>query len=451
LFALAGLLLTAASAGLAALVITQEVGGVADRALRNDVEVEDRGDDFRVAVLDLRHYQRNIVFEGASREGTIDLESAYGRVIESIDQLRDLQLGAEIPSPDEMQTLADMYWAVFRPAVDAYTDDRAAFDEASTESLALLERLETHAQAIDRRGEQLAAAAFRGVREATDLAAWTLLTIIAMLGVTGMALGYAALRVIMEMRRAYDAQRETTTRLEAALAAKSQFIADASHELRTPLTVLRGNAEVGLATDSEGGHEEIFRDIVADAARMTRLVEDLLTLARSEAGSMTLEPRLTTLEPWAAEVAARGEVATREHGVRFSTRLSAVGEAVIDPGRLEQAVLRLVDNAAKFSRPLGTVSLTMAVQDASLIVEVIDDGPGIPDSALALVFEPFYRLDKTRARAVGGTGLGLAVAKAVVEAHGGRIVARSTLDSGTTMRFTIPCLTQPVPRGSVPA
>lgn len=440
LLALGGLLVTAAVAGFATLVITLDVSGVADRALRNDIEVEDRGDDLRVAVLDLRYFHSIIDFDGASREGINDLESAYGRVIEGVDVLRDVRLGAQVPTPDEMRRLAETYWAVFRPAIDAYATDRPAFDEASTRSLELLGRLESHAQSIDRRGEELAAAAFRSVREATDRAVWTLLAVIAVLGTTGMALGYAAVRVITEMRRAYDAQQESTARLEAALTAKTQFIADASHELRTPLTVLRGNAEVGLATLGGGGHHEILREIVADAARMTRLVEDLLFLARSDTGSVALEFSLVSLEPWAAEVAARGEVLSREHGVRFAARLSAMGEARIDPGRVEQAVLGVVDNAAKVSGPGGTVALSVTVQDGSLVVEVVDDGPGIPAADLALVFERFFRLDKTRARRVGGTGLGLAIAKATIEGHGGRIVAESALGRGTTMRLTVPCV-----------
>lgn len=436
--ALVGSVATAAIACVAALAITLDVGGVAERALRNDIAVEDHGDDLRVAVLDLRHFHRNIVFGGPSASRVAELESGYSRVLEVIERLRGVSLGPHVATPDEMLALANRYWVVFTPAVDSYRRDPPAFGDASDEGLELLGQLEADALAVDRLGEQLAAAALTGVDEATDRAVWTLVAVILVLGTTGLALAYAGLRVLREMRLLYAAQQEATARSEAALRAKAHFIADASHELRTPLTVLRGNAEVGLATREACSHQEVLREIVADAARMTRLVEDLLFLARSDAGSVPLELRPVSLEPWTAEVAARAEMLCRERGARFRARLAAAGEAAIDSGRVEQAVLALVDNAAKFSASRGTVALSIASQGGSLVIEVADDGPGIPESELRLVFERFYRLDKTRARGGGGTGLGLAIVKSIIEAHGGRVEAESKEGTGTTMRLILP-------------
>jgi len=259
----------------------------------------------------------------------------------------------------------------------------------------------------------------------------------------GVGLAVTAVRVLGEQRRLYAAQQATAERLEHALRARTDFIADASHELRTPLTVLRGNAEVGLAAGAtECGHEAVLREIVAESERMTQLVEDLLLLARYDAGAISLEVRDVDIEPWFAEVAARGEILARERGVSLAPSVRAEGQVRVDARRLDQAVMVLLDNATKHSPAGGTVRLEASMAGSSLVIEVADQGRGIPADALPFIFERFNRGDRSHGETRGGAGLGLSIARAIVTAHGGTISARSRAGEGTTMTIMVP-LTPP--------
>ncbi len=204
------------------------------------------------------------------------------------------------------------------------------------------------------------------------------------------------------------------------------------------MTVLRGNAEVGLILEHDGDHAEILEEIVEESGRMTRMVEDLLFLARSDSAVVPLDLEPVPVASFLAEVAGRADVLTRERGAELEVELSGEGELEIDRGRVEQAILILVDNAAKYGQPDGRVTLTSATAFGELCVTVADRGPGIPESELPHVFERFYRVDKTRARKQGGTGLGLPIAKTIVEVHGGHIEAESRVGEGTRMSIRFP-------------
>jgi two-component system sensor histidine kinase VicK len=129
----------------------------------------------------------------------------------------------------------------------------------------------------------------------------------------------------------------------------------------------------------------------------------------------------------------------------LKTELGGDGFVKIDSQKIEQAVLILVDNAAKYGRPGGTVTLASSVRSGELRISVEDDGPGIPKEELPRIFERFYRLDKARSRQLGGTGLGLPIAKTIVEAHGGRLEAVSHLGEGTKISLCLPLLFTPQP------
>jgi len=453
--AVGGLLAAIVVAGAAMLVITLNVGSVTDRALHNDVILEDEADDLRVAVLDVRHFQRNVFFGGPSRAGLQEFESAYGYLLESIDALRSVQIDAlGVTLPDDLQRMAEAYHADIRPGMDQYAIDRPGFDRAHEAGLARLEALDLAAQALDKAGEEQASAALRDVEQATDTATLIIVMVIAGAGTAGLALAWAALRVLGELRALSAQQQEGRVRLEAALRTKTEFIADASHELRTPLTVLRGNAEVGLVLPSASpcGHEDILREIVTEAARMSRLVEDLLFLARSDAGHLALEIREVAVEPWLADVAARAEILSRERGARLEPALRAAATGRIDPERLQQAVLAVVDNAAKFSPAGAAVRLSSRTDGHHMWIEVSDRGPGIPEADLPLIFERFHRGDKTRARRSGGTGLGLPIARTIVEAHDGHISARNHPSGGTEVTIELPLVpSTPVPAARLPS
>jgi two-component system, OmpR family, sensor histidine kinase VicK len=202
--------------------------------------------------------------------------------------------------------------------------------------------------------------------------------------------------------------------------------------------VLRGNAQVGLTLGGDCNHAEILKEIVQESKRMARLVEDLLFLARSDSASLPLDFETVAVEPLLAELAGRAEILVRESGVRLEAKLGGRGLVKVDPQRIEQAVLILVDNAAKYGPPNGTVTLSSSVRSGELRIGVEDQGPGIPKKELARIFERFYRLDKARSRQLGGAGLGLPIARTIVDAHGGHIEAVSRPGDGTKMTLCLP-------------
>jgi PAS domain S-box-containing protein len=230
-------------------------------------------------------------------------------------------------------------------------------------------------------------------------------------------------------------------RVEEALAeaarAKTEFLAEVSHELRTPLTVVRGNAEVGLELERGCAHEEILEEIVKESATMSRMVEDLLFLARSDSLSPPFELQPVAVEPFLAGLAKGAEALLGEHGALLETDLAGTGRVRMDPARVKQAVLALLDNAAKYGPKGGRVSLRSATPDGQLCVEVEDHGPGISSEHLPHVFERFYRVDDA---GEPGSGLGLSIAKSIAEAHGGRIEAVSRPGEGTMMKLHLPLL-----------
>jgi two-component system sensor histidine kinase VicK len=439
LVSVSGLLLVMIAAGVVALVITRNVSQVTEEALNYDVELEDRGDDLRVSILDVRHYHRNIFFSGPSRQGLADYEGAYATLLEQIDLLARLGVrDPEAASPARLRLIAETYHAGFRPAIDRYRSDPEAFDQASDRGLVALHELERFAQEIDKLGEERAAAALQQVDRATVKATLILVVVLVGLLTIGVALAQATVRILRELQRLYAAQQEAARQLAESLQAKADFIADVSHELRTPLTVLRGNAEIGLAVEDRCQHEEFLDEIVKESARMSRLIEDLLLLARSDAKTLTFEPETVPVEPWLVEVAARAEVLAGETGATFNAFLLAQGRIRIDPTRLEQVVLILVDNAAKYSPTGEPVILSSSIRKEDLVIDVTDRGPGIPEQELPHIFERYHRSDRSHFRKHGGSGLGLAIAKSIVEAHGGRIEVVSRVGNGTRMSVYLP-------------
>ena len=205
--------------------------------------------------------------------------------------------------------------------------------------------------------------------------------------------------------------------------------------------MLRGNAQVGLALGAEGEQAQLLNEVVEESRRMSRMVEDLLFLSRSDSSPPPMELEAVVAESLATELAARAGVLVRERGANLETDLRATGMLSANPARLDQAALILVDNAIKYGPPGGTVTLRCDVtRSGKLRITVKDNGPGIPKEDLPRIFERFYRVDKARSRKMGGTGLGLPIAKTIVEAHGGHITAESRQGRGTTMSIHLPML-----------
>ncbi len=447
--AVGGLLVAILIAGIVGLLLNRNVERVTNEALRYDVQLEDEGDDLRAAVLDLRHYHRNIYFGGPTRTEIDNFENAYAQLEEEIRELEDIGVrDPDAPQPDEIRRMAEEYYVRFRPAIRLYgsgLEPSEAFEEASDHGLVRIDELAQAGEELDELGEQLSEKSLAEVDKATMTARVVLLTVIFGLLLVGAGLAYATVRVVNELRRLYAEQQETMEKLAEANRAKTDFIADVSHELRTPLTVLRGNAQVGLTLGSDPDHAQLLEDIVAESKRMSRLVEDLLFLARSDSASPPLEFETVAVAPFLAALAGRAEVLARELSAELEWKLEGGGFAEIDRQRIEQAVLILVDNAAKYGPPGGTVTLTSFVRSGELHISVKDCGPGIPQEELPRIFERFYRLDKARSRKLGGTGLGLPIAKTTVEAHGGRIEAVSRLGEGAKISLRLPLLAKSRP------
>lgn len=428
------LLVAIAVAGMINWSINNRVKMITERAIEMDVQLEDRSDDFRVSVLDMRHYHRNIAFAGLSRLGMQDFDAAYEQMMAQLARLEELQVtDARLPDLDELKQLAVTYYTEFRPAIALIDSDPLAFNLASDQGLARLAMLEEAGRSMDHLGEQRAEAAMRSVEQAADSAQTILLVVLGLLTLAGAGLAYLTARTVREQQR-------VSVELSRALQLKNDFIADASHELRTPLTVLRANAELALSLDPEWENADMLEEIVGESARMGRLVDDLLFLASSDAGSLPLELELVDIGPFLVNLAQRAEALTLSHGKQFSADLRARGLVEIDTTRVEQAAMVLIDNAGKYT-PDGTpVTLRSAVRGDAVVVEVIDQGQGIPATDLPFLFERFYRVDKSRSRKQGGTGLGLSIARSIIEAHGGRIEAESEVGAGTTMRFYLPLI-----------
>jgi signal transduction histidine kinase len=435
-----------ATASMGALMVAIAVGGlitwginlrvkaITEQAITTDIALEDRSDDFRVAVLDMRHYHRNITFSGSSRRGLQDYDAAYTLMMDQIDRLYEVEVDdPRFPDLDALRQQAETYYTDFRSAIELRETAPLAFNLASDQGLVQLAELENTGRTLDSLGEQRAAAALASVERAADSAQTIQLVVLGLVTLAGMGLAYLTIRTVREQQR-------VSAELANALQLKNDFIADASHELRTPLTVLRANAELARDLDPAYANVDLLDEIIGEADRMTRLVGDLLLLAGSDAKSLTLEIDLVPLGPFLTQLAERAQTFVLKHNHHFAADLRSEGLIQMDAVRIEQAILALVDNAAKYSPEGTTITLRSTTRNQTAIIEVIDQGIGIPKAELPLVFERFYRVDKSRSRKQGGTGLGLPIARSIVNAHGGRLEAESETGVGTTMRLYLALL-----------
>ncbi len=233
-----------------------------------------------------------------------------------------------------------------------------------------------------------------------------------------------------------------TARLRAARQMQTDFVANVSHELRTPLTSIKGMVETlrAGAVDDLAVRDRFLQTVESETDRLIRLVHDLLLLSRADSQALNLhrEPldvvhlaRLT-VERLASQAAARQVTLHVEAA-------PAVPLALADADRVAQVLVNLLDNAIKYSPPQSAVKvLVLAGPQQDVLVQVRDRGIGIPAEALPRIGERFYRADKARARAHGGSGLGIAIAQALIEAHGGKLWLESREGEGTTAHFTLP-------------
>ena len=232
-------------------------------------------------------------------------------------------------------------------------------------------------------------------------------------------------------------------RIDNLFEAQQRFLADASHEIRTPLAAMQGNIEIlqrGAARDKEL-LEESLRDMQNESARLIRLVNDLLMLARNESAA-NMRFVLVDMATLLLEVVR--ELKPLAHGVSLTLDARTVVFVEGDRDRIKQALINVCMNALQHTSPGGTVTCTLSGDGQTARVTIADTGTGMSSGDLEHIFDRFYRADRSRTRTAGavggGTGLGLAIVKYIVDAHHGAIHVESTLNEGTTFRIELPCI-----------
>jgi two-component system OmpR family sensor kinase len=252
--------------------------------------------------------------------------------------------------------------------------------------------------------------------------------------------------MLSTIEAAYHARAQGEARALRSEDRMRQFVADASHELRTPLTSVRGLAEYGLQQGTEASQEELLRLMTLighEASRMSRLVEDLLLLAKFDAG-LSLNRRPVDLASVAAEAVSAARIV--HPGRRIVLRAPEPVVIHADDQRVRQIIDNLVGNAVTYGPEDSPVTVTVTQDDAGWgQVAVADEGPGMMPEQAARVFERFYRTDDSRARASGGAGLGLAIAASLTAAHGGEITVDTAPGRGATFRVRLPQATPLLP------
>jgi heavy metal sensor kinase len=233
---------------------------------------------------------------------------------------------------------------------------------------------------------------------------------------------------------------DTLARLERSFEQLRSFTADAAHELRTPLTSIRTVGEVALRgrLDAGAGREAIG-SMLEETDRLRDLLTSMLALASGEAGKVTLKPELIDLRTAVSAVLDELSVLAEEKNQDLSLMAGAPVSAAVDPATLRQAITNVVHNAIRYTPAGGRIEVRVARDNnAQVIIETRDSGPGIPEPERSKVFDRFYRIDKARSRAQGGAGLGLAIAKWAVEANQGTIGFVGPEGSGACCRIILP-------------
>ncbi|MED4923841.1 ATP-binding protein, partial [Anoxybacillus geothermalis] len=256
-------------------------------------------------------------------------------------------------------------------------------------------------------------------------------------------IGLAVLFLAVGVALSYFMSKRALIPIEEAYERQRQFVADASHELRTPLSVVFSSVEA-LALEEDVMKNDFARRLLdrlrEELKRITKLMNDLLTLARADAKNAALELSKQTFDfrPHAertfqlvSELAAKKQITMHFH---------APEQAIVtaDPDKLTQLLYILLDNAIKYTPEGGDVTLSIRTEPKQFILSVKDTGIGIPPEDIGRIFDRFYRVDKTRSRQQGGHGLGLSIAKWIVEAHGGTIHVHSQIGKGTEFLVRLP-------------
>lgn len=220
---------------------------------------------------------------------------------------------------------------------------------------------------------------------------------------------------------------------------RREFLSHVAHELRTPLTYVKGYAALLQKPNLDPEKSQKLIKIIREQShRLERLVDDLVTLSRLDEGQLELHREKVDMGSLLQKVTEEMRPRAEELGIKLNLEIKHSAELFVDIYRFQQIIMNLVDNALRYSKNKGTVTVTLAKERKDVIIEIIDQGIGISPQELNQIWERFYRVEKSRSRKYGGSGLGLSIVKHLVELHGGTIDVRSTLGKGTTFIIKLP-------------
>ncbi|MCS7171863.1 MAG: HAMP domain-containing histidine kinase [Armatimonadetes bacterium] len=239
---------------------------------------------------------------------------------------------------------------------------------------------------------------------------------------------------IGELAQAFNAM---AARLETNERLRREFLAAVAHELRTPLSIIQANLESFLDGVAEPTPERIAT-LHTQCALLARLISDLRDLSLAEAGRLQLQRTPTDLGDLAASCVEGLQPWAEERGVQVILEASPGLEVEVDPDRMRQVLQNLLHNAIRFTPPGGAVRFRVSRTAQGIRIELEDEGPGVPPGDLPYIFEPFYRADRSRSRETGGSGLGLAVVRRLVESHGGEVRAENRVPRGARFVVELP-------------
>jgi heavy metal sensor kinase len=245
-----------------------------------------------------------------------------------------------------------------------------------------------------------------------------------------------------ELQRLSETLNKMLARLNSSVQRISQFTADASHELRAPVSLIRTTAELAVSRGrtNDEYHEDMI-EILAEAERTSRLIDRLLLLARADAGEDGIQREPTNLATSVREAVDQGRSLAVKRRIELSSQISIDPAVVLGDGEaLRRLVFILIDNAIKYNTEGGKVQVALGIQDGQAACTVSDSGIGIAKEDQEHIFDRFWRADKVRSRGTGGAGLGLSIARWIVERHQGTIDVRSEVGKGTTMTVRLPII-----------
>lgn len=219
---------------------------------------------------------------------------------------------------------------------------------------------------------------------------------------------------------------------------QGQFLTNVSHELKTPLTTIMGYVDL---LKSKGHDKNVFDTSIhylkSSSNRLLRLVNDLIDLSCLSKFEFEIEPKSTNLSSLLKEIVGQMSLKAQKFKIKMKTDIPDTSDILVDPIRMKQVVVNALDNAIKYSQG-DEIQINLSESDTSILVDIIDNGCGIPAEMLDRVFEPFQRVDKARSRNLGGNGLGLSIAREIVEKHNGSIKIDSKEGEGTRVSIKLP-------------